>query len=160
MRQRLLNMRFPAIAAIAAAFAIVPTTAPAQDTTATTFRVMIDGTPAGAASVAANLPTDAVVLHQNTDPNLPSKQVVSAQQGTVILTTADPALVAAMQAWIKVDNSGDKNTVQRKTVEIDRVRPMRPIARYGLLDAWPTKVEAVGGTTVITLVYERLAPIP
>ncbi len=160
MPQGLLNIRIATIAVAAIMSAIVPPSAPAQATSAPIFRVMIDGTPAGSATAAANLPTEGVVLHQTTNPTLPSAQVVSATQGTVMITTADTALVSTMQAWIKADNAGDKNTVQRKTVEIDRVTPMKPIMRYGLLDAWPTKIDAVDGATVITLVYERLEPMP
>lgn len=155
-----INTRIAAILVVATTLAHLPARASAQDATVTTFRVMIDGTPAGFATTAANLPTEGVVLRQSTNPNLPSTQVASAGQGNVILTTTDPALISTMQAWIKADNSGEKNTVQRKTVEIDRVTPMKPIARYGLLDAWPTKVDATDGTTVITLVFERLEPMP
>ena len=95
-----LNVRLAAIAVLATAFTIAPPCASAQDTTSTDYRVSIDGTPAGTATAVVNLPGNAVVLHQDSTPTLPSKQIVSADQGTIMLTTTDPALVSAIQAWI------------------------------------------------------------
>jgi len=160
MLPRTPNMRLAAIVAVAAAFAIVPTSASAQDTTSATFRVSINGVLAGTATSAANLTTDRVVLHQDSNPALPSRQVASNEQGSVILTTADPALIAAIQAWIKADNSGFKDTVQRKTVEIDRVAGTNVVTRYRLVDAWPSRIDAAGDASAITIVYQQLAPIP
>ena len=160
MLPRIPNMRFAATAAVLAAFAIAPTRASAQDTTSATFRVSINGVLAGTATSAANLTTDRVVLHQDSNPSLPSRQVASNEQGSVILTTADPALIAAVQAWMKADNSGLKDTVQRKTVEIDRVMDGNVVTRYRLVDAWPSRVDAAGGASAITMVYQQLAPIP
>ena len=148
------------MAVAALMLAVLPSAARAQDATGVTFRVLIDGVPMGSATVAANLPTEAVVLHQQSDPNIPSKQIISAEQGKVMLTTTDSALVSAMQAWIAADNAGFKNTVQRKTVEIDRINPAGPVARFALHGAWPSAVDVTGGATVITIVYQRLEPVP
>jgi hypothetical protein len=160
MLPRIPNMRLAAIVAVVTAFAIVPTRASAQDTASATFRVSIDGVLAGTATSAANLTTDRVVLHQGSNPALPSRQVASNEQGTVILTAADPALIAAIQAWMKADNSGFKDTVQRKTVEIDRVMGTNVVTRYRLVDAWPSRIDGAGGASAITIVYQQLAPIP
>ncbi len=160
MPTRLLNMRFAAIAIISATIATAPAGATAQDTTSATLRVLIDGTPAGIATAAENLPTAGVVLRQDANPNVPSKQVVASGQGNAILVTADAGLVATMQAWMKADNSGYKDTVQRKTVEIDRMTAAGPGTRYQLSGAWPTKIDTGTGGTMITIVYQSLAPIP
>ncbi len=154
-----LNVRLAAIAVLATAFIIAPLGASAQDTTSTDYRVSIDGTPAGTATAVVNLPGNAVVLHQDSIPNLPSKQIVSADQGSIMLTTTDPALVAAIQAWMKANNSGYKDTVQRKTVEIDRIGG-GPNSRTRLSGAWPTKVTAATTGNTITIVYQQLAPVP
>ncbi|HXF23120.1 MAG TPA: hypothetical protein VN602_01285 [Gemmatimonadaceae bacterium] len=154
-----LNVRIAAIAVLAAAFMIAPLCASAQDTTSTDYRVSIDGTPAGTATAVVNLPGNAVVLHQDSTPNLPSKQVVSADQGTIMMTTTDPALVSAIRAWMKADNSGYKDTVQRKTVEIDRIGGGTN-SRTRLSGAWPTKVTAATTGNTITIVYQQLAPVP
>jgi len=106
-----------------------------------------------------NIPGNAVVLHQDSNPNLPSSQVVSADQGTVMLTTNDPALVSAIQAWMKADNAGYKDTVQRKTVEVDRIGGGAN-SRTRLSGAWPTKITAATTGNTITIVYQQLAPIP
>ena len=100
------------------------------------------------------------MLHQNSDASIPSTQVVSAGQGNVLLLTSDPNLVTAMQAWMRADNSGNKNTVQRKTVRIDRRLSGAPNSGYRLTGAWPTKIEpdAQGGT-LITIVFQSLAPV-
>lgn len=160
MSTRVLNMRFAAVAVISATLAVAPARAPAQDTTSATIRVLIDGTLAGSASAAENLPITGAVLHQDANPNLPSKQVVSSGQGSVVLVTGDAGLVSTIQAWMKADNSGYKDTVQRKTVEIDRVMATGPSTRFQLSGAWPSKIEAGPGGTMITIVYQTLAPIP
>jgi|GEM_PF-1615722 hypothetical protein len=154
-----LNMRLAAIAMLATAFTIAPVVASAQDTTSTDYRVLIDGTAAGTATAVVNLPRNAVVLHQDSTPNLPSRQIESADQGTVMLTTTDPALVSAIQAWMKADNSGYKDTVQRKTVEMDRIGGGAN-SRIRLSGAWPTKVTSATTGNTITIVYQQLAPIP
>jgi hypothetical protein len=144
MLPRSLNIRFAGLVLTAAvAFATVPIGASEQDTTA-----------------AANLTSDRVVLHQNADPTLPSRQVASGSQSSVILTTADPVLIAAIQSWMKADNSGLKDTVQRKTVEIDRIVDSNTAARYRLTDAWPSRIDGASGASAITIVYQQLAPIP
>jgi hypothetical protein len=158
MNQPLPKMRLVATLMAAALLAAAPGPASAQDSTAA-FRVLIDGTPAGSATIVTNLPMDAVVLHQNADTARPSTQVASAQQGNVVLTTEDPALTSAIQAWTNTNNSGSKNTVQRKTVEIDRMAGASPSKRYRLMGAWPTKVDVLGSMTVITIVYQRLEPV-
>ena len=140
------------LAAIAIASPILAGTAMAQD--APPFRVLIDGTAIGSATAAANLPTDAVVLHQSADTTLPRTQVAAGQQSSVILTTTDPILVGAMRTWMSANNSGSKNTVQPKTVEIDRIDGATT-TRYRLLNAWPSKLEP-GATTAITIVYQQL----
>lgn len=154
-----LNFRLAAIAMLAAAFTIAPLRAQAQDTTSSDYRVSIDGTPAGTATAVVNLPGNAVVLHQDSTPNLPSTQIASADQGTVMLTTADPALISAIQTWMKADNSGYKDTVQRKTVEFDRIGG-GPNSRTRLTGAWPTKITAASTGSTITMVYQQLAPVP
>jgi hypothetical protein len=154
-----LNMRLATVTILAMAFTIAPLRASAQDTTSSDYRVLIDGTPAGTATAVVNIPGNAVVLHQDSNPNLPSSQVVSADQGTVMLTTNDPALVSAIQAWMKADNAGYKDTVQRKTVEIDRIGGGAN-SRTRLTGAWPTKMTAATTGNTITIVYQQLAPIP
>ena len=154
-----LNIRLAAIAMLATAFTIAPVRATAQDTTSSDYRVSIDGTPAGTATAVVNLPGNAVVLHQDSTPNLPSKQIASADQGTIMLTTSDPALVSAIQAWMKADNSGYKDTVQRKTVEFDRIGGGAN-SRTRLSGAWPTKIAAATTGSTITIVYQQLAPVP
>jgi hypothetical protein len=161
MLPRSLNIRFAGLVLTAAvAFATVPIGASAQDTTSATYRVLIDGVAIGTATAAANLTSDRVVLHQNADPTLPSRQVASGSQSSVILTTADPVLIAAIQSWMKADNSGLKDTVQRKTVEIDRIVDSNTAARYRLTDAWPSRIDGASGASAITIVYQQLAPIP
>jgi len=159
MHLRTLNIRLSAIAIIATAFTIAPLSASAQDTTSTDYRVLIDGTPAGSATAVVNLPGSAVVLHQDSNPNLPSKQVASADQGTVMMTTNDPALISAIQTWIKADNTGYKDTVQRKTVEFDRIGGGAN-SRTRLSGAWPTRISAASSGSTITIVYQQLAPVP
>lgn len=145
-----------AVAIAAIAFVTVPLLAHSQETPQTTFQVLIDGTPVGTASSATNLPSDAVVLRQDSSTDLPRKQVESDQQGTVVLTSEDPALVSAIQAWMNVDNSGSKNTVQRKTVEIDRRVGTGATTRYKLSDAWPASIDSASEARGITIIYQRL----
>jgi hypothetical protein len=151
-------MRIVTLAVTALIVSVTPARARAQ-ASAGAYSVLINGAPAGSASAVANLPTDAVVLHQDSTSALPSKQVSSSEQTSVVLTTMDPALVSAIQTWMKADNSGFKDTVQRKTVEIDRTAGSGPNNRYQLQDAWPSKLESADGTTTITIVYQRLAPV-
>ncbi|HEY5085801.1 MAG TPA: hypothetical protein VII66_00450 [Gemmatimonadaceae bacterium] len=68
--------------------------------------------------------------------------------------------MSAIQAWMNADNSGYKNTVQRRTVEIDRLMGTSPIARYRLSDAWPSRIDPAGTTSAITIVYQQLEAIP
>ena len=145
-----------AIAIAAIAFVTVPSATHAQETSQTTFQVLVNGTPIGAASSATNLPADSVVLRQDFTTNLPRKQVESDQQGTVVLTSADPALISAIQSWLKADNSGYKNTVQRKTMEIDRLVGNGTTTRYRLSGAWPTRINSATSSTGITIVYQRV----
>lgn len=159
MSPRTLNMRLAAITMLATALTIIPLHAPAQDTTSSDYRVSIAGTVAGTATAVVNLPGNAVVLHQDSTPNLPSRQIASADQGSIMLTTTDPALVSAIEAWMKADNSGYKDTVQRKTVEIERIGGGAN-SRTRLTGAWPTKVTAATTGNTITIVYQQLAPIP
>jgi len=145
-----------AVAIAAITFVSVPSSAHSQESTQTTFQVLINGTPAGTASTATNLPSDAVAMQQDSSTNLPRKQVESSQQGTVVLTSEDPALISTIQAWMNVDNSGSKNTVQRKTVEIDRLVGTGATTRYRLSDAWPTSIDSANAASGITIVYQRL----
>jgi hypothetical protein len=159
MFQRALNIRLITAAIVGAFVTAAPVRAPAQGMTQSIYRVIIDGTPAGSAATVANLPTDRVAMTQDSNPNLPSKQIASNEQSSVTIMTADPNLVSAIQAWIAADNSGSKNTVQRKTVEIDRAPGTSPAARYLLKGAWPTKLDSVGSESVITIVYQTLEPV-
>lgn len=145
-----------AIAIAAIASASVPSLANSQGFQQSTFQVLINGTPAGTASAATNLPTDALVMQQDSTTNLPRTQVESSQQGNVVLTSSDPALISAIQSWMKADNSGYKDTVQRKTVEIDRLVGSGTTTRYRLSGAWPTRIDAGAGSSAITMVYQRL----
>jgi hypothetical protein len=156
MQSRFRRRYLSAIALGAIVFASVPSISPAQGTQTESFRVLIDGAAAGTATSVTNLPADPVVVRQDSNPSLPPKQVISGGQGSVVLTTADPALVAAIQAWMKADNTGFKDTVQHKTVEIDRLLGNGSATRYRLSDAWPSKVEGPSGSTMITLVFQRL----
>ena len=158
--QRLLNMRL-AVALAAGVFAAAPAMASAQTLIPANLTVTVDGKAVGFATAAANLPSGGAVLHQNSDPSIPSAQVVSAGQGNVVLLTSDPNLIAAMQAWVQADNSGSKDTVQRKTVQIDRTLVGGPNSRYMLTGAWPTKIEpsTASSGTLITIVFQTLAPV-
>lgn len=156
MHQRTLNIRLAT--AIAAILVIAPLSASAQMMRGS-YRVLVDGMPAGMASTVANLPTSHVVASQDSNPNIASKQVESNTQEQITLMTSDSALVSAMQGWMAADNSGTKNTVQRKTVEIDRASGNGPGSRYVLKGAWPTKIDSVGAETIITIVYQRLVPV-
>ena len=159
MFQRALNIRFVAAAFAALVLTSFPARAFAQGMTQNNYQVKIDGTAAGSAATVTNLPTDRVAMTQDSNPNLPSKQIASSEQSSVTLMTADPALVSTIQAWIAADNSGSKNTVQRKTVEIDRTSGSAPATRYLLKSAWPTKLDSVGSESVITIVYQTLEPV-
>ncbi|MEO8945680.1 MAG: hypothetical protein ABI338_04210 [Gemmatimonadaceae bacterium] len=156
MRQRTLHIGLAS--AIAAILVIAPISASAQMMPGN-YRVLVDGMPAGMASTVANLPTSRVVVTQDSNPNIASRQVESNTQEQVTLMTSDSTLVSAMQGWMAADNSGTKNTVQRKTVEIDRASGTGPGSHYVLKGAWPTKIESVGAQTVITIVYQRLVPV-
>jgi len=145
-----------AIAIAAIAFASVPSPTYAQGTQQSTFQVLIDGTLAGTASAATNLPTNAVAIQQDSTTSLPRTQVESSQQGNVVLTSSDTGLISAIQAWMKVDNSGSRNTVQPKTVEIDRLLGSGATTRYRLSGAWPTRIDGSPGANTITMVYQRL----
>jgi hypothetical protein len=157
------------LAIAAAAFVIVPIIATAQTAS---YRVLINGAAAGTATAVTNLPTDTAAAvtnpptdtaatQQDSDATTPSKPVLASGQGSVVVTTADPALIAAIQAWMKADNSGFKDTVQRKTVEIDRLMGMGSTTRFELSDAWPSRIDASSGSSsMITIVYERLVLIP
>ncbi|MEO7043384.1 MAG: hypothetical protein ABI035_14065 [Gemmatimonadaceae bacterium] len=146
-----------AIAIVAIAFIIVPSPASSQGIEQATFQVLVNGTPVGNASAATNLPADAVEIRQDSTSSLPHNQVESSQQGSVVLTSADPALVATIQSWMKTDNSGYKNTVQRKTVEIDRLVGSGATTRFRLSGAWPTRIGGTPSDNTITMVYQRLA---
>ena len=65
----------------------------------------------------------------------------------------------AAVAWMAANNSGSKDTVQPKTVEIDRMSGTAPATRYRLKGAWPTKLDSVGNESVITIVYQTLEPV-
>jgi hypothetical protein len=156
VHQRTVNIRF--VTAIAALLAIAPLSVSAQMMRGN-YRILVDGMAAGMASTVANLPTSRVVVTQDSNPAIASRQVESNSQAQVTLMTTDSALVSAMQGWMAADNSGTKNTVQRKTVEIDRASGSGPSNRYVLKGAWPTKIDSVGSETVITIVYQRLVPV-
>ena len=145
-----------AIAIAGISFVSVPSPAHSQSTQQTTFQVLVNGTPIGTASAAANLSAAAVVIQQDSTTGLPRNQVESSQQGNVVLTSADPALVAAIQSWMKTDNSAPQNAVQRKTVEIDRLVGTGATTRYRLSGAWPTTLDGTSGHYTITMVYQRL----
>lgn len=155
---RILNIRLTAAIAVAV-FGAAPLAANAQGMTQGAYRVLIDGTPAGSAATVANLPTQRVAMTQDSNPTLPSKQVASSEQASVTIMTADPNLVSAIQAWMAANNSGSKDTVQPKTVEIDRMSGTAPATRYRLKGAWPTKLDSVGNESVITIVYQTLEPV-
>lgn len=159
MFQRSLNIRLLAAAIVGAVLTAAPVRAPAQGMTQSNYQVKIDGAAAGSAATVANLPTQRVAMTQDSNPSLPSKQVVSSEQASVTIMTADPGLVSAIQSWMAADNSGTKNTVQRKTVEIDRTSGTAPPTRYLLKGAWPTKLDSVGSESVITIVYQTLEPV-
>ena len=155
MHSRLMSARAAALVAIALAFTIVSPGASAQDSSSAGYRVLIDGVAAGSATGVMTSPTDAVVLRQDSNPKLPSTQIASDGQGTIMLTTGDTTLISAIQMWMKADNVGYKDTVQRKTVEIDRVgRGVN--ARYRLSGAWPIKLETSATGSTITIVYQQL----
>lgn len=158
--KRFLNSRVAAVALAAASLTFSASLARAQDLIPANLTVSIDGKATGFATAAANLPSGGTLLHQNSDSTLPSAQVVSAGQGNVLLLTSDANLVSAMQAWMQADNSGDKDTVQRKTVRIDRTLSGSPNSSYRLTGAWPTKIESgANGGTLITIVFQSLAPV-
>lgn len=156
MRLPITHRTLLAIALSAATFAIVPIVASAQGAN---YSVLINGDAAGTATGVANLPADTVIMRQRVDPNMPGEQTMSGRQGNVVVTTADPALIAVVQAWMKADNSGFKDTVQRKSVEIDRVVEGAPTVRFQLTNAWPSWIDSATDSSTVTLVYEKLTII-
>ncbi len=138
------------LGASAAAMLIFASIARAQD--ASEYRVIVDSVAVGTATGVANLPVEHTHLSQSTDPTVPARQTVAGHQESVVVTTRDPALTTLMRAWMGANNSGTKNTVQPKTVEIDHVVPSGGPFRYILHDAWPSSVDA----GVITIVYQRM----
>jgi len=159
MSRRSPNIRLLTAAAAAAAMALVPLGAHAQGMSNGAYHLLINGAAAGSAATVTNLPTRRVAVTQDSNPDVASKQIISSQQESVTIMTADPNLVSAIQAWMAADNSGTKNTVERKTVEIDRAPGTGVTTRYLLKGAWPTKLDSVGNESVITIVYETLEPV-
>lgn len=118
----------------------------------TVYHVRIDGNDAGVATHAENLPETAA-LEPRTPTHVPARRVAAPVQASVILTTADSTLVHAIRAWMGVNNSGDKDTVQPKTVEITDVLPTGNPVRYVLHGAFPSRIDTGSGGTAVTIVY-------
>lgn len=155
-----------ALAILAAVFlAAVPGSGVAQDTPAASYRILINGSVAGTATAVSNLPTTGSmptmppVPTTDTNPTLPPPAPMSSGPGTLVITTADPTLITAIQQWMKADNSGLTGSVEPRTVEIDRLDGAAPGARFRLTGARPSKIDAVAGASSITVSYQRLTTI-
>jgi hypothetical protein len=117
---------------------------------------MIDSVNVGTATSVANLPVPHVTTPTNPDSNPPGHQANAGTQTSVVMTTSDLALVTVLRGWMGSNNSGKKDTVKPKLVEIDQVAGDNggPF-RYVLHDAWPSHIDMSGGSTVVTIVYQR-----
>lgn len=119
------------------------------------YQVLLDSVAVGSATSVANLPVQGVPATTSTATTVPPRQAHAGTQTSVVLTTSDLALVTVMRGWMASNNSGTKNTVQPKTVEIDQIVPTGGPIRYVLHDAWPSHFDSAGGSTTITIVYGR-----
>jgi hypothetical protein len=146
-------------------FATVPTGAYAQGTQQAAFRISIDGTPAGTATAVTNLPADAVATPPDSSATTTTTTMTAPPAaggaGSVTIATSDPALVAAFQSWMKPDSSAAGGAAAaQKTVEIDHMMSNGPMKKYKLSGAAPTKVDGIGGSSVITLAYQKIEVAP
>lgn len=121
------------------------------------YQVFVDSVHVGNAATVTNLPVQGVPATPSTPEVVASHQAAAGTQTSVVLTTRDPMLLALLRGWMGANNSGTKNTVQPKTVEIDQVIPTGGPLRYVLHDAWPSHIDAPGadGTSAVTIVYGR-----
>jgi len=121
------------------------------------YQVFIDSVHVGNATAVANLPVQGVPATPSTPETHAPHQAAAGTQASVVVATKDPTLLALLHGWVGVNNSGTKNTVQPKTVEIDQIIPTGGPLRYVLHDAWPSRFDAPGpdGTVMVTLVYGR-----
>lgn len=145
--------------ALAALLCLSTTAAHAQNpapapTPTPAYRVLVDSVAVGSASAVANLPVEHATQPLHPDSALPGRQTAAARQASVVLTTTDPALLAVLRAWMGANNSGSKDTVQPKVVEIDQIGGTGGPFRYVLHDAWPSRIDP-GAPSVVTIVYQR-----
>lgn len=147
----------PAIAAIAAILSLLLAGAAHAQAAVPAYQVRIDSVNVGTAAAVANLPVEGVPSTQSTATTVPPHQAAAATQTSVVVATRDAGLLAVLRGWVASNNSGSKNTVQPKTVEIDQVLPTGGPLRYVLHDAWPSNFAAPGpdGTVMVTIIYQR-----
>lgn len=121
------------------------------------YEVFIDSVHVGNATAVANLPVQGVPATASTPGMVAPHQAAAGTQTSVVVATKDPMLLALLHGWVGANNSGTKNTVQPKTVEIDQIIPTGGPLRYVLHDAWPSRFDAPGpdGTVMVTIVYGR-----
>lgn len=119
------------------------------------YQVLVDSVSVGSATAVANLPVPGVPSTTPTETTVPPKQAHAATQTSIALTSSDLGLVTVMRGWMAANNSGTKNTVQPKTVEVDQIVPTGGPIRYVLHDAWPSHIDSASGSTTITIVYGR-----
>lgn len=154
----MLSRRLRPFASMSAALvAMLALSAGAVRAQAPAYQVLIDGVRVGSATAAANLPVQGVPTMQRTDTTAPPHQAAAGTQTSVVISTNDAALLTVLHGWVAANNSGTKNTVQPKLVEIDQVLPTGGPLRYVLHDAWPSRFDAPGpdGTVMVTFVYQR-----
>jgi len=119
------------------------------------YQVLVDSVAVGSATSVTNLPVQGVPATTATETTVPPHQAHAATQTSIVLTTSDLGLVTVLRGWMAANNSGTKNTVQPKTVEVDQIVPTGGPVRYVLHDAWPSHIDSANGSTVVTIVYGR-----
>lgn len=149
-RPRPLPWIFAALATLL--FLISATTLRAQ---AGNYQVLVDSVAVGSATSVTNLPVQGVPSTESTPTTAPPHRAAAGTQTSVVLTTSNMGLTTIMRGWMGMNNSGTKNTVQPKTVEIDQIVPTGGPIRYVLHDAWPSHIDSAAGSTAITIVYGR-----
>ena len=154
----MLSRRFrPFVSKSAALVAMLALSAGAARAQAPAYQVLVDSVRVGTATAVANLPVQGVPTMHRTDTSVPPRQAAAGTQTSVVVSTADAGLLTILHGWVAANNSGTKNTVQPKLVEIDQIVPTGGPIRYVLHDAWPSRFDAPGpdGTVMVTIVYQR-----
>lgn len=145
------------LAALATLLFLVSATALRAQAIEGNYQVFIDSVHVGNATAVANLPVQGVPAVPSTPGVAAPHQAAAGTQTSVVVATKDPTLLALLHGWVGINNSGTKNTVQPKEVEIDQIIPTGGPIRYVLHGAWPSRFDAPGpdGTIMVTIVYQR-----